>query len=201
MAKWLRNEFDKCLTYEKLMDAHNLAKRGKGFRKEVILFELKKEEYIKWLYEQLKYGKYEHGGYTAFYVTEPKLRKVEKSRYIDRLVHTWVVKKFLEPHFVPKFIEHSYACLKNKGVHKSAIYIQNCMKQAKMKWGEYYILKMDVSKYFASINKEILVGILKRTIKDEKVLWILKKIIYSGEKEVGIEIRKLYFSDVCQYLS
>ncbi len=189
MAKWLRNKYNEYLTCEKLMEAHNLAKRGKGFRKDVILFELKKEEYIKWLYNKLKTGTYEHGGYTIFYVKEPKLRMIEKSRYIDRIVHTWVVKNFLEPHYVPKFIEHSYACIKNRGVHRAAIYIQNCMKKAKTKWNEYYILKMDVSKYFASIDKEILISILKRTVKDEKVLWILKKIIYSGEKKVGIEIR------------
>lgn len=36
------------------MKAHNLSKRGKDYRKEIILFNLKQEEYIMWLYEQLK---------------------------------------------------------------------------------------------------------------------------------------------------
>lgn len=78
MAKWLKNEFYKKSTYEKLMEAHNKSKKGKGYRKDVILFELKKEEYIMWLYEQLKTKKYKHGGYTVFYVTEPKIRKNRK---------------------------------------------------------------------------------------------------------------------------
>lgn len=43
MPKTIRNEFDKKLTYENLMNAHSLSKRGKGFRKEIILFNLKKE--------------------------------------------------------------------------------------------------------------------------------------------------------------
>ena len=41
-----------------------------NYRKDIILFELKKEEYIMWLYEQLKTKKYKHGGYTTFYVTK-----------------------------------------------------------------------------------------------------------------------------------
>lgn len=51
MSKTIRNEFDKQLTYEKLMIAHKLSRKGKGYRKDVILFNLKQEEYIMWLYE------------------------------------------------------------------------------------------------------------------------------------------------------
>ena len=51
MPKTIRNEFDKKLSYESLMKAHKLSRRGKGYRKETILFNLKQEEYIMWLYE------------------------------------------------------------------------------------------------------------------------------------------------------
>ena len=50
MPKTIRNEFDKQLTYENLMIAHKLSRKGKGYRKDVILFNLKQEEYIMWLY-------------------------------------------------------------------------------------------------------------------------------------------------------
>ena len=168
MPKTLKNEFDKKLTYENLMEAHIKSRKGKGYRKEIIEFNLKQEEYIMWLLEQLQTQKYKHGGYTAFYVTKPKLRKIEKSRYIDRIVHRWIVDNFLEPIFVPQFLNTTYACLKNKGMHRACLYVQNTMKHCKRTWGEYYILKMDVSKYFDNINKEILLNIIKRKIKDEK---------------------------------
>ena len=54
MPKTIRNQFNKNLTYEKLIEAHNKSKKGKGYRKEIILFNLKQEEYIMWLYEKLK---------------------------------------------------------------------------------------------------------------------------------------------------
>ena len=133
MAKTIRNEYYKKLTYEKLMEAHIKSRKGKGLRKEIILFNLKQEEYIMWLYEQLKNKTYKHGGYTVFYVTEPKVRKIEKSRYIDRIVHRWVVDNFLEHAFISRFISTSFACIKNKGMHKAAKYVQECMKKAQRK--------------------------------------------------------------------
>ena len=78
MPKTLKNKYDKKLTYEKLMEAHIKSRKGKGYRKEIIEFNLKQEEYIMWLLGELQTQKYKHGGYTVFYVTEPKLRKIEK---------------------------------------------------------------------------------------------------------------------------
>jgi len=95
------------------------------------LFNLKQEEYLLWLLEQLKTQKYQHGGYAVFYITEPKLRKIEKSKYIDRIVHRWVVDSFLEPYFVKTFIETSYASIKNKGMHKATMKVQKDMKPNK----------------------------------------------------------------------
>ena len=200
MAKWLKNEFYKKLTYEKLMEAHNKSKKGKGYRKDVILFELKKEEYIMWLYEQLKIKKYKHGGYTTFYIKEPKVRKIEKSKYIDRIVHRWLVDNFLEEAFVKQFITTSYACLKNRGMHKACLDVQKTMKHCKRIWENYYILKMDVRKYFDSIDKNILLNILKRKIKDKNLLWLINEILFAQKREKGLEIRKLYISNVWKYI-
>ena len=208
MPKTIRNQFDKYLTYEKLLEAHEKSKKGKCRKRELIKFNLKQEEYIMWLYEQLKTGKYKHGGYTEFYVTEPKLRKIEKSRYIDRIVHRWIVDNFLIKGFVSQFINTSYACIKNKGMHKSAFYVQESMRKAKREWGEYYILKTDVAKYFNSINKKILLQILERKIKDPKLMWLIKEILYAQKREKGIEIgnytsqifANIYLNEVDQYI-
>ena len=54
MPKTIRNLYDKKLTYDNLIKAHYKSRTGKGYRKEIILFNLKQEEYIKWLYEELK---------------------------------------------------------------------------------------------------------------------------------------------------
>lgn len=208
MPKTIRNQFDKYLTYEKLLEAHNSARRGKNRKTELIKFNLKQEEYIMWLYKQLKNGTYKHGGYVEFYVTEPKLRKIEKSRYIDRIVHTWLVNNFLIKGFVTQFIPTSFACLKGKGVHRAAFCVQDYMKKAKLKWNDYYILKTDVAHYFNSIDKQILINILKRKIKDYKLIWLINEILYAQKRDKGIEIgnytsqifANIYLNEVDQYI-
>lgn len=208
MPKTIRNEFDKYLTYENLMKAHIESRKSKCRKPEIIRFNLRQEEYIMWLYNELKNGTYKHGGYKEFYVTEPKLRKIEKSRYIDRIVHRWLVDNFLQRAFVSQFIYSSFACIKDKGMHKAAFYVQKCMKSAKMKWGDYYILKTDVAKYFNNIDKQILLNILKRKIKDKKLIWLINEILYAQPREKGIEIgnytsqvfANIYLNEVDQYI-
>lgn len=200
MPKTIKNAYYKYLSFENLMEAHKKSQSGKTTRKNIIKFNLKQEEYIMWIYERLMTKTYKHGGYTSFYVTEPKLRKVEASAYIDRIVHRWVVDSFLIDTFVPQFIDTSYACIKGKGMHRAALAVQQGMIKCKKKYGEYYILKMDIAKYFASINKEKLYKIIQRKIKDENVLWILREIIYSKRDEKGIPIREFNKSDFRQYL-
>ena len=208
MPKTIKNKYKENLTYEKLLEAHIKSRKGKGYRKEIILFNLKQEEYIMWLYEKLKNKTYKHGGYTEFYVTEPKVRKIEKSRYLDRIVHRWVVDNFLEPCYVPKFINTSYACLKERGMHRAALYVKDTMKHCKIKWNEYYILKMDVAKYFDNINKKILLKILERNIKDPDLMWLIKEILYANKRKKGLEIgnytsqmfANIYLNEIDQYV-
>ena len=54
--------------------------------------------------EELKTGTYKHSGYSEFFVTEPKLRRIEKSKYIDRIVHRWYVDNFMKEYFMKSFI-------------------------------------------------------------------------------------------------
>lgn len=208
MPKTIRNKFDKCLTYENLMLAHKQSRKGKGLRENVIKFNQKQEEYIYWLYESLKNGTYRHGGYKIFYVTEPKLRKIEASQYIDRIVHTWYVNSFLKEYFISSFITTSYACIEGRGMHKAALAVKKAMLECKKKYGIYYIIKMDVAKYFQNINKDILYGLLAKKIKDEKVLWLTREIIYSRKNGSGIPIgnytsqiyANIYLNELDQYI-
>ena len=207
MPKTIRKQYDKCLSYENLMKAHLESRKGKSLRKEIILFNLKQEEYIMWLYEQLKNGTYRHSGYTAFYITEPKLRRIEKSIYLDRIVHRWYVDNFMKEYFIKSFINTSYACLEDKGMHKACLDVQNTMKHCKRIWNNYYIIKMDVAKYFQNIDKDILYKILQRKIKDKKLLWLTKEILYSNGEEKGLPIgnytsqtfANVYLNEVDQY--
>ena len=160
MPKTIRNVYDKAVSFDNILMAHKKARRGKREKKDVIIFELNLESEILRLEEQLRYGKYKPGKYNSFKVYEPKERVIMASPYTDRVVHQWYVENFIKPYFVPQFILTSYAGIENRGMHKASKDVQRAMRQAKSKWKEYYILKMDVTKYFQNIDKRILWDIL-----------------------------------------
>ena len=93
-------------------------------------------------------------------------------------------------------------------MHKSAIYVQNTMKHCKIIWQKYYILKMDIAKYFDNINKNILLDILKRKIKDKNLLWLIEQILFAQSREKGLEIgnytsqmfANIYLNEIDQYI-
>ena len=71
-------------------------------------------------------------------------------------------------------------------MHKATIDVQSGMKAMKKSYRDYYILKMDIRKYFNNIDK--------------KILWLIKNILLTQKKIKGLEIRKLYFTNICEYL-
>lgn len=85
-------------------------------------------------------------------------------------------------------------------MHKACLDVQKAMQHCKVIWNEYYILKMDVRKYFDNIDKDILYNIISRKIQDEKLLAVIKQIIYSTEGKKGQPIRKLHITNFCQYI-
>ena len=188
MPKTIKNIYDNSVSFENLLKAHKKARCGKREKKKIILFELKLEQELLELEKQLKNGTYKHGGYTKFKIYEPKERIIMASEYKDRVVHRWYVEKFIKPYFVPQFISTSYAGIEGRGMHKASKDVQKAMRSAKSKWKNYYILKMDVTKYFQNIDKRILWEILKRKMKDKKLLWLTREILLSTEGMVGLPL-------------
>ena len=119
-----------------------------------------------------------------------------------------MVDNFLVPYFVPTFISTTYACLKDRGMHKACLDVQKAMLHCKRAWNEYYILKMDIKKYFENINKNILYRILKKKIKDEKLLWLINEIVFSNEGIKNLPIgnytsqmfANIYLNELDQYI-
>ena len=151
MPKTVRNVYDSCLSFEELLKAHKIARRGKREKAEVIIFELNLESELLELVEELKHGKYKTGNYRTFKIFEPKERDIQALPYRDRVVHQWYVENLIKPYFVSQFIETSYAGIKNRGMHKAAKDVKNSMVKLDRNLKAYYILKMDVTKYFANI--------------------------------------------------
>lgn len=108
MSKKIKNCFYKNLTFSKLLQAHERARKHKAYKNEVILFELNLENNLINLLNKMKNKTYHLGNYYSFTIYEPKERLIKALPYIDRIVHQWYVEEFIKPYIVPKFINTSF---------------------------------------------------------------------------------------------
>ncbi len=211
MQKKIKNCFYKKLTFEKLLQAHNRAKKHKTYKAEVIKFELNLENNLINLLNTIKNRKYRVGKYHTFKIYEPKERIIKALPYVDRIVHQWYVEEFIKPFILPKFISNSYACLENKGTHKAASKVQENLQKFKRNNGDFWILKCDIRKFFYSINPNILFSIMEKYIADKELLNFTRLLIFDGRQKdetIGIPIgnytsqyfANIYLNELDQYI-
>jgi len=185
----IKNCFAENLTFEKMILAHERAKQGKLNRYEVLNFDLSLESNIVNLVENIRNNRYKMGAYRSFTVYEPKERVIKALPYVDRVVHQWYVEEFIKKYIVPKFITDTYACICGRGTHKAVDCMQKYMRMAQRNYGKaYYVLKMDIKKFFYSIDHEVLLEIMGEHINDKKLLRFTKLLIDYDNETVGIPI-------------
>jgi len=191
MPRTYGNLWPQVIAWENLHGAYLEARRGKRYKPEVLCFTERLEENLTNIQNHLCWKSWRPGRWREFTVYEPKARFIQAPPFKDRVVHHALV-RVIEPLFERKFIFDSYACRVGKGTHAAVLRTQQFMRKAKAKWGQVYVLKGDISKYFPSIRHEHLLGILKRTIRDRDVLWLCETIIQNcGEKGRGIPVGAL----------
>ena len=86
------------------------------------------------------------------------------------------------------YIKDSYACIKERGREKAASRLQYWLRQTERKPKQYYYLKLDISKFFYRVDHEVLLNILKRRIKDERLIKLFDKIINSEKRAFGLPL-------------
>lgn len=195
------------LTIEAIYRAHCRARKGKTTRSSVVDVDLRPMVYVTHILNVLRDGIYVPSRFREFTVTDPKKRLVLALPYVDRIVHQWLIEEFIKPYYLPRFIKDSYACIPGCGSHAAVKCIQGYMRDMRQRQGKYYIVKMDISKYFYNIDRDVLFKILKRVITNPQLLDLLHTIIFSDEARVGIPIgnytsqyfANIYLNELDQY--
>jgi len=170
--------FDQIVEYSNIRLAFLKALRGNRSSPSAINYCKNIEKNLNVLREKLITLNPEWGNYKSFIITDPKLRTISTAPFEQRIMHHAIM-NILEPIMDRPMIHHSYACRKGKGTHAAVLYAFN---QCKTK---PHFLKLDVRKYFDSINHEVLKMQLRRLIKDKRVIFLLDGIIDSYETSSG----------------
>jgi retron-type reverse transcriptase len=169
--------WEKVTSFENLYHAAYRVLRGKRGQIHAGDFFANLEGNLLRLQRELRARDYRPGGYRTFWITEPKPRLISAAPFRDRVVHHALV-NVIEPIFEARFISHSYACRTGKGTHRA---LQQFTAWAR---SSRYVLKMDIKKFFPSIDHEVLKQSLRRALKDVHALWLCDLIIdHSNEQE------------------
>ncbi|MBI3495483.1 hypothetical protein HY065_02560 [Candidatus Berkelbacteria bacterium] len=171
--------FEKIISLDNLFVAWQIYRKGKRRRPDVQKFEFHLEDNIFELHEELQVGRYHPGSYQQFRVTDPKPRIISKALVRDRLLHQ-AIYQILYPAFDQMFIFDSYSCRNYKGTHRAfKRVVASARKISRNYTAPCWALKMDIKKFFDSIDHEILLGLLAPRIDDERLMILLKMIIKS----------------------
>lgn len=182
--KRVSNLYDKIVSMDNIRLADMNARKGKTLSYGVRKHDARREENLQELHEQLAAGTFRTSNYRTFLIYEPKEREIfQLPYYPDRIVHHAVM-NVCEPIWVSIFTNDTYSCIKNRGILKCAIDTRREMLSDPD--GTKYCLKLDIRKYYPSIDHEILKEIVRRKIKDERLLVLLDGIIDSVEHGVPI---------------
>jgi len=162
-----------------IQQAHLNARKGKAHYHEVRMVNADEEFYLSQIQDMLINKTFRNSEYTTFMkLDSTKEREIFKLPYFpDRIIHHCIVQA-LEPIWMKTLIADTYSSLKCRGIHKGVTRIKTALKDRE---NTTYCLKMDVRKFYPSINHGILKTILQRKIKDPDVMWILDEIIDSTD--------------------
>lgn len=179
--------WDTVTSFPCLLDAYYQARKHKRYRKDVMAFTARLEDNLLAIQKALREGTYTIGPYRKKWVYVPKKRLVMALDFPDRIVQ-WSLYLYLNPIYDRMFIEDSYACRKGKGSHGAVARLQYWMQQVSRKpdYKDWYILKIDISKYFYRVDHEKLMEILGRRIKDPNMMRCIRGIIDSKEQPFGL---------------
>jgi len=169
------NLFEQVCSFKNIYLAYKKAKRNKKYRPYVLEFSADLERNIISLANDLKAGRYCHGKYKERYISDLKKRLIKIAPFRDRIVHHAIC-NIIEPIFDKNFVKESFACRTGKGNHRAVLKFKSMMRV----FEDGHCLKCDISKYFASIQHNILLDLIKKKIKDEKLVNLVTKVIYSS---------------------
>lgn len=171
------NLFNSVCSMENLRLADQKARLGKKDCYGIRLFDSDREANLSELRDMLLYKEYTTSKYSIFTIHDPKEREVFRLPYYpDRIVHHAIMNitgPILESHFTA----NTYACIKGRGIHKA---LQALTKALRDVPGTQYCLKIDIKKFYPSIDHAIMKAQLRRKIKDNDLLWLLDDIIDSA---------------------
>ncbi|MEI6567372.1 MAG: reverse transcriptase domain-containing protein [Verrucomicrobiota bacterium] len=173
------NLYEKIISLENLRMADQKARKGKLLSIGVIKHDQARGENIIRLHDTLKNKDYKTSDYTVFkMITDNgKEREIFRLPYFpDRILHHAVM-NIMEPIWLSTLTTDTYSCIKGRGIHGV---VRKLKQEIQLQDKTKYCLKIDIRKFYPSVDHDILKVIIRRKIKDDDLLSLLDEIIDSA---------------------
>ena len=150
------------------------------------------EEAFQWLKEhnhelteRIRKGHYTPSPVRRVEIPKPDggVRKLGIPTVIDRIIQQAMSQQLI-PIYEPKFSDGSFGYRPGRSAKDA---VQRIKKYAEQGYTKAVVL--DLSKYFDTLNHELLVNILRRDVKDERVIQMIKRYLRSGVMENGVVVK------------
>ena len=139
-------------------------------------------EHQKELTDRILRGKYTPSPKRRVEIPQPDggVRKLGIPTVIDRTIQKAIAQQLM-PIYEPLFIETNYGYRPNKSAKDAIFKVKEYAEQ-----GCIYAVALDLSKYFDTLNHELLINLLRKNVKDERVVQLIKRYLKSGVMENGV---------------
>lgn len=180
MGKKHRNLIGEIASLPNLYRAYEKAARGKRYSYGHLQFRQHLGANLRLLSAAIADGSYRPSPPRVFWVNEPKRREISALPFADRVAQHALC-NVIEPVFDRTFLPASYACRAGRGTHAAMMEAQALMRRGYTWW-----LKIDFSKYFASIDREILHGEIRRKVSCRATLALIESFLPASGRGLPI---------------
>lgn len=184
--KRFNNLYQNICQYKNIEDSYKEVCKNTRNKRRVVNLKTYKSVYISRIYDILSNKRYTVGPYNKFTIYDPKERQIVSQNSQDKIINHLVARYILYPALLPYLLDVNVASRKDMGTSKGLAYAREFHRLCKLKYKDYYILKCDISKFFANIDHDILKEKLLKRIKDKDALKITFDIIDSNEQGLYI---------------
>lgn len=181
--------WERITSLEELYLAYGRARRGKQRSAEVGRFAYDLEAQLLRLQRELRAETYAPAACRSFEILDPKRRTIYAAAFRDRIVHHALCAA-IEPIFDARMIDDSYACRVGRGTHAALDALDRHWRAAQAAWGQPWILRLDMHRYFYNIDHGIVADMICRRLREPLTIRLVRKIVthISTGETVGVGI-------------
>jgi retron-type reverse transcriptase len=196
------NLYNRITDPENIRLAYRQAKRNKPRSAGMKRFDVDMERNLERIRASLLNKTFTTSKYLEKILYEPKQRTIYILPFAPDRIVQHALMNVLIPIWQAMFIKDSYACILGRGIHTGSARTMDFVRRNR------YCLKCDISKFYPSVDHEILKGIIRRKVKCPDTLWLIEDIVnsYPGGKNVPIGnftsqwMGNLYMNELDQYV-